>query len=96
MSGNADATLCDMTLHELHDMLLSGQVSSREITSDVLARIDEVEASVGAYVTRDRETALKGADAADEVIARARRDRDTGAIGALVGIPVVLKDNVCT
>ena len=71
-------------------------MSSREITSDVLARIDEVEASVGAYVTVDREGALSGADAADAAIARARRVGDAAEIGAVVGIPVVLKDNVCT
>jgi aspartyl-tRNA(Asn)/glutamyl-tRNA(Gln) amidotransferase subunit A len=96
MTGNINARLCHMNLHELHDMLASGQVSSREITSDVLARIDEVEASVGAYVTIDREGALKSADAADAAIARARRDGDAGEVGPLVGIPVSLKDNVCT
>jgi len=96
MSGSAETRLCHMTLHELHDMLVQGQVSSKEITSDVLARIDEVEASVGAYVTVDREAALKSADAADAMIGGARRDGDAGGIGALLGIPVVLKDNVCT
>ncbi len=96
MSDDINARLCHMTLHELHDMLAQGQVSSREITSDVLARIDEVEASVGAYVTVDREGALSGADAADAAIARARRVGDAAEIGAVVGIPVVLKDNVCT
>ena len=96
MTGNINARLCHMNLQELHDMLASGQVSSREITSDVLARIDEVEASVGAYVTIDREGALKSADAADAAIARARRDGDAGEVGPLVGIPVSLKDNVCT
>ncbi|MBP7892000.1 MAG: Asp-tRNA(Asn)/Glu-tRNA(Gln) amidotransferase subunit GatA [Firmicutes bacterium] len=96
MSGSADVRPCDMTLHELHDMLLSGQVSSREITSDVLARIDDVEASVGAYVTVDREAALMSADAADDAIARGRSNGGASGVGALAGIPVVLKDNVCT
>ncbi|HPU75778.1 MAG TPA: amidase, partial [Bacillota bacterium] len=96
MSGSADTRLCHITLHELRDMLAQGQVSAREITSDVLARIDEVEASVGAYVTVDREGALGSADAADMKIAQARRDGDAVGAGALLGIPVVLKDNVCT
>ena len=96
MSGSADTRLCHITLHELRDMLAQGQVSAREITSDVLARIDEVEASVGAYVTVDREAALGSADAADVRIAQARRDGDAVGAGALLGIPVVLKDNVCT
>ncbi len=96
MSGSADTRLCHITLHELRDMLAQGQVSAREITSDVLARIDEVEASVGAYVTVDREGALGSADAADVKIAQARRDGDAVGAGALLGIPVVLKDNVCT
>lgn len=82
--------LNEFTAHALHDMLIRGEISSQEIVQSVYRRIDEVEPDVRAFVTLTRDEALNQAREADE---RIRRGED---VGPLTGIPVALKDNLCT
>ncbi len=78
-----------MTIHEAHKLLKTKQLSSVELTRACLERIHQVEPKVSALVTITDELALKQAQKADELIA-------TGNINPLTGIPVVIKDNMCT
>jgi aspartyl-tRNA(Asn)/glutamyl-tRNA(Gln) amidotransferase subunit A len=78
-----------LTIHKLSEMLAGGEVSSVDITSSVLDRIDQVEEKVGAYITLDRDGALTQAAEADRL-------RTEGATGELLGIPIALKDVLCT
>lgn len=71
-------------------MLKARKVSSREITQAVLDRIDAVEDKVRAFVTPTSELALQAATEADERIGRGE------GIGPLTGIPIAIKDNMCT
>ena len=70
-------------------MLAAGKVSAVDITRSVLDRIDAAESKVGAYITLDREGALKQAEAADRLLAQ-------GQGGELCGIPLSIKDVLCT
>ena len=79
-----------LTAHELHDMIKAKEVSSREITQSVLDRISAVEDKVKAFVTITGDQALETARVVDERIARGEE------IGPLAGIPVAIKDNMCT
>jgi len=79
-----------LTAHELHEMLKARKVSSREITQAVLKRVSEVEERVKAYVTVTADQALETARAVDDRISRGAE------IGPLTGIPVAIKDNMCT
>ncbi len=81
--------LYSYTAHEACDMLRKGEVSSVELTKAVLGRIDEVEDKVGGYITVTRDEALKNAEAADALIKE-------GKGGELTGIPIAIKDNICT
>ena len=78
-----------MTIHETHNLLKTGQVSSVELTKSYLERIRKVEPEVHAFVTITGEPALQQAEKADAMIAR-------GDIGPLTGIPGLMKDNLCT
>jgi aspartyl-tRNA(Asn)/glutamyl-tRNA(Gln) amidotransferase subunit A len=71
-------------------MLKKKEVSSREITESVLARIDEKESLIRAYITTTRELALKQADQADKRFHRGE------SLSPLDGIPVAVKDVLCT
>lgn len=82
--------LFEQPAHVLHDMLVNKEITSLELTQAVLARIDEVEGDVQAYLTVTRDEALAQAKAVDEKIARGE------AIAFLEGIPGAIKDNICT
>ncbi|CAI8035119.1 Glutamyl-tRNA(Gln) amidotransferase subunit A [Geodia barretti] len=70
-------------------MLDSGQVSSVELTQAYLERIEAVEAQVRSFITLTPEQALRQAEAADRMLA-------TGEAFPLTGIPMQIKDVMCT
>lgn len=80
----------ELTAHELHDLLVEKEISCRELTEAVFARMDAVEEQVKSYLTLTHDLAMQQAAAMDEKIARGE------SIGALEGIPVALKDVLCT
>ena len=82
--------LFEQPAHVLHDMLVNKEITSLELTQAVLARIDEVEGDVQAYMTITREEALAQAKAVDEKIAKGEE------IAFWEGIPGAIKDNICT
>lgn len=81
--------LSGLGIHDLIRMRDEGEVSCREILDSVYRRIDAVEPKVGAYVTLTRDEALKMAERAD-------RDIAAGRGKSLSGIPIAIKDNMCT
>src|SRR5216683_7374114 len=82
--------LAGLTIHALHDKLMSGEVSATALTEAVLTRLAAVEERVHAYITVTPELARQQAAAADEALAR-------GEIRSpLQGIPLAIKDNICT
>ncbi|MDO8586430.1 MAG: Asp-tRNA(Asn)/Glu-tRNA(Gln) amidotransferase subunit GatA [Armatimonadota bacterium] len=81
--------LAGLTVKAAHELLKSRQVTSRELTEAVLRRIESVDDKTKAYVTVTSDIALRQADAADKRIA-------SGDAAPLTGIPIAIKDNMCT
>ncbi|ENO84341.1 Asp-tRNA(Asn)/Glu-tRNA(Gln) amidotransferase subunit GatA [Thauera linaloolentis] len=77
------------SLPELRRALDARQISSVELATLFLDRIDALNPALNAFITVDREGALAAARAADERIA-------AGQAGALTGIPLAHKDVFCT
>lgn len=71
------------------EALDTGEISSVELTQSCLERIGEVEKTVKAFITLDQEAALSQAEHADS-------QRREGRQGKLLGIPLALKDLLCT
>jgi len=71
-------------------MLIKQEVSAKEITEAFISRIDEVESHVRAFITITTETALAKAMEVDRRLAAGE------GISPLAGIPMGLKDNLCT
>ena len=89
-SQSAGGALHELTLHELYDGLARRAFSAVELTRAMYDRIDAVEPKVKAFValTRDR---------AEAAAARADRERRAGSTGLpLAGLPIAIKDNLCT
>lgn len=80
----------ELTVHELMDKLDKKELTSEEITKSYLSRIEEKEKDVQAFVTVTDKEALENAKAIDEKI------RKEGKRDKLAGIPIGLKDNMCT
>ena len=74
----------------LSAMLAAKEISARELAESVFKRIEEVEGRTKAYISVTYENAISQAALVDE--RRARGD----SLGPIAGIPVALKDNICT
>ncbi len=81
--------LHELTIVQARDLLRKKAISSVELTRAVLARIEAVDGRVGAYLTVDADGAMAQAQAAD-------RRLEGGQATALTGIPLGIKDLICT
>lgn len=78
------------TAVELGRKIKEKELTAVQATQAVLDQIDRVENTVHAYVTVDKEGALKKA-------AEIQKKIDKGELtGPLAGVPVAIKDNMCT
>lgn len=80
----------ELSLAESLSLLVRKEISSQELVSAYFEQIDRVDAEVGAWITLDRQGALRQAARIDD-------HRLKGlALGPLAGVPGGLKDNLCT
>jgi len=77
-----------LTIHEALELLRRREVSATELTQAIVDRVVDVDNDIKAYLTLMPETALEEAHKADEL-------RAAGADGALLGIPLAIKDIIC-
>ena len=77
-------------IHELTEAFRRGETTPGAVTEAYLARIEKLDAKVGAYITITGEQARAAAAAAD------RRYREGRPLGPLDGAPLALKDVFCT
>lgn len=77
------------TLREMRSALDEKKISARELTEEYLKNIKEKDGSIKSYITVCEELALSQADEAQKLI-------DAGESKPLTGIPLAIKDNICT
>jgi aspartyl-tRNA(Asn)/glutamyl-tRNA(Gln) amidotransferase subunit A len=81
--------LYNLTISEARLAMERGEISPVELTNAIFKRIDAVEEKIKAYVTLTREKALTQAIQAENRIKK-------GVKETLLGIPMAIKDNMCT
>lgn len=83
-------SILNMTAVELAAAIKNKEVTVMEATKAVLDQIEKTEGTYNCYVTVDKEGALKQAEEMQKKI-------DAGELtGPLAGVPVAIKDNMCT
>ena len=81
--------LFNLTISEAGVLLQKREISSEELTKALIARQEITEPFINAYILCTPETALKQAKQADKALA-------AGPAGPLTGIPMGIKDSICT
>ena len=80
----------ELSAKQLRDRIAAGQASSVEVTKGVFERIKQFEPTIGAYISTFEDEALRAAADVDRRIAAG------DSVGQLAGVPVAVKDNMCT
>lgn len=81
--------ICNATLLELSKLINEKKISSCELTKLFLGKIREKNGELGAFITVCEDEAYNAAKHADEMIAN-------GQNTVITGIPIGVKDNICT
>lgn len=84
------ANLIDMAAHDLAPRIKSGEVTAEEVAGEVLRHIEEKDPAINAYLAVDREAVIEDAREVD------RRIVSGEATGPLAGVPIAIKDAICT
>lgn len=82
--------IIEMTAAQIAAKIKRREVSAREVTNAFLSRIEAADKDVRAFITVTPEVARAQADEADRKLAAG------GELGPLEGVPVAVKDNLCT
>src|SRR5690349_21308814 len=83
-------SLHKLTLHELQDRFTKGDVTAQDIVRAYSLRINQVEPRIKAFVTLAKDSAMAQAEALDERLKGWRKTTP------LMGMPIAVKDNICT
>ena len=81
--------IIDMSIKELESALDKSEISSVDIAKSYIAQIEKVDDKIGAYLYINKE-AVKQAEALDT------KRKNGEKLGRLAGMPIALKDNMCT
>ncbi|MCG4584942.1 Asp-tRNA(Asn)/Glu-tRNA(Gln) amidotransferase subunit GatA, partial [Anaerosalibacter bizertensis] len=82
--------LINLSATELKRKILNKEISSKEVVECYLNRIEEVEDKIDAFITLNKDEALKAAEEVD------RKIQNGEEVGMLSGIPIAIKDNIST
>jgi len=82
--------ILELSCKRLAEQIASGQVKSAEAAEAVFDAIEKYDTTIGAYISTFKEQAITQAGEIDKKIAAGEK------LGALAGVPVAVKDNMCT
>ncbi len=81
----------ELTIYQARELLKKHELSSLNLTLSLLEQIEDLDKDLGAYITVDKDNVINQAKEADKKIAKGDRDNNF-----LLGIPIALKDLLCT
>jgi aspartyl-tRNA(Asn)/glutamyl-tRNA(Gln) amidotransferase subunit A len=85
--------LCSLTAEQIVKGIINGDFSAEEYISQILERIEKIDDKINAFIIVDSSGALEKARIIDKKVRDGEDEKD---IGALAGVAVGIKDNICT
>lgn len=82
--------LSQLTATQIKEKILIGEISAQTVITNLLERIESKDSRIGSYLSLNKEKALLKAKEVDKKV------RLCQSVGVLAGIPVAVKDNICT
>lgn len=79
----------ELTISEAVELMADKKLTSKELTKSCIDRIDKTESVMNSFISLQPEQAMQHAEKADQA-------RETGESGTLLGVPLSLKDLLCT
>lgn len=79
-----------LTAHEIKEKLAGKEMTCTDITESILSRAGEVEEKLNSFISLEKDSAISRAEEVDRYIAGG------GEVNDMTGIPVAIKDNICT
>ncbi len=86
--------LSKLTIKEAAEKLREGNVSSLDLTASILERIESRNKEINAFISVNKDAALKSAKKADEKIKNTPKEK-RNELPILFGVPIAIKDNIC-
>lgn len=84
------ANLIEMAAHELAPRIKAGEVTAEEAAREVLRLIEDNDPAINAYLAVDPDSVIKDAQEVDRRVAAGE------TTGPLAGVPIAIKDAICT
>ncbi len=81
--------LYKLTVHELRDLLAKKEITAKDAAFSYTKRIGALEPAIKAFVSLTPDSTVQMAEEADKAIAE-------GKAAPLLGVPMAIKDNMCT
>lgn len=85
-----DNDILKLSCDDLRQKIVAGEVRSAEVVQATLNAVDRADGTVGAYLQTFAAQALHQAEAVDKKVAAGQ------PVGLLAGLPIAIKDNLCT
>ena len=82
--------LYNLSLNQIAKKIKSKEVTIKEVLDSVYKRIEALDETLGAYITLTKDNAYKKAEYLQEKL---DKNEDIGILG---GVPIAIKDNICT
>lgn len=82
--------LFELSALTIKNKICSGEISAFDTINCIFSRIDQNDASIGSFLSLNKEKALEKAKEIDDKI------RQKQPLGILAGLPIAVKDNICT
>jgi aspartyl-tRNA(Asn)/glutamyl-tRNA(Gln) amidotransferase subunit A len=78
------------SVKQLREKIVSGKLKSSGVVAALFAKIEKIEPAIGAFLSTFKQQAMALAKKVDDRIAAGQKP------GPLAGVPVAIKDNMCT